>query len=263
MLNTVTGRILLTAQNQTKSAFSQATKDLRSMATVAASVGAVSGVAAVAVGRAVGEIINTIAQIPVVMLEMDTAFRDSMITQAKFEHQMKAFNMGDQAKGMEDWADNMQYVLGSSDDQILQTASILARVASEGGVNLKRLTEIAANTGAALGVGMQEAGQRIENASTSAMSAIRLLRQATGKNITNELRERLQILEDYGDYGRIQKILIDELGRATNGLAAAAENGAGYYHQLNFYISEFAEQMGRVVDPGVQVWTWKYSQLFL
>src|SRR5580765_7861962 len=128
MLNTVTGRILLTAQNQTRAAFSQATKDLRSITTTAATIGSITGLAAESATRGVNALVGVISQIPTAMLEVDTAFRDGIIAQARFENQMRNFNMGHMTRQMEDYAEKMQYFWGQSDDQILQSQAILARV---------------------------------------------------------------------------------------------------------------------------------------
>ena len=263
MFNTVEGRLILTAQNDTTRAIKEASKDIEGLKKSAKGAGVESdasgksmemmGMRAARGAALVGLAAVALAEIARALPQLTVEYQKHQALINLTSNTIK--NMGGNAsvslKQMQQNADAIEKTWGLPADSVLQAEKALLRLGKMAPQQFRAMTELAANMAADMDTTIPEAANKLVQAIHSGTGAVDLMTEA-GIKLNSGEKATLALWAQFGLYGRVQAFMMERLSKAYDGAAEASnKNSAGWNHMVNAW-KHLQEEVGAGLNPSVQ-----------
>lgn len=277
MFNTVEGRILLTAENDTRQAIGEVSDSLQELKRVAGDAssttaeamtglggsghearrafdeagmsatrfGAIIGLAAGA-AQAAGEVIGrAIKSIPEFVMDSEREFEKHSILINTMSADIKNLGLGARVSlvGIQEEARKLSDSWGISEEAVLRSSQVMLRNLPASNAQMEQMTELAANMSSEWG-GMDASSEVLVRAVHSAGRAINVL-ERSGVNLTRTDRLMLEQWDKFGMQGNVVSFLLSHLSERYRNVAAEANKNvygtnalAGAWEHLHLAVGE-------------------------
>jgi muramidase (phage lysozyme) len=268
MNNSVTGRILLTAQNQTKKPFDEISKQLVAMQKQSTAVSkewvanstqmqraseraaVVSQQTALIISRSIA---STVAAYGAFTFKTDEMYRGRLVMEGRIQQSLE--NTGKSGRihldQMRKYAEELAKTSSFTSDQILAAEETMTRHGDITDAELQRRTKIVANYAAATQQSIEQASEQIDQYLAHPAGAGALF-ERIGKPQGQEFDEQMKILQEYDDQVRAGEEIFETLGPLVRDQAVVLKQAEGAWGDLMKTLREFGIKSGEDVDPALQ-----------
>lgn len=158
---------------------------------------------------------------------------------------------GTSAEHIADYASALSDAAGKSlfgDDQIQESTNLLLTFSNIKGKALDAATAISVDMAQALGGAPKDAAIQLGKALNDPEKGITALTRV-GVTFTDQQKAQIQAMQEAGDMGGAQKVILDELNKEFGGSAEAAAKATGGWSELSGRMGEAKESIGTALLP--------------